>query len=90
MAVQAQIVVARKTDQAFFVAADDAMADAIARLEEGIVEPGIFHVIDTAAQCAIAGKIVNDAFALGLVGFGQNGLLLGGRRMGRHCPSEDS
>ena len=33
------------------------------------------------------GKIVHDAFARGLLGFNQNGLLFGGRRMGRHCPS---
>ena len=66
MAVQAQIVVAGKADQALVVAADDAVADAVARLEEGIVQAGILHVLDTAAQRAIARKIVNDAFALGL------------------------
>jgi hypothetical protein len=63
------------------------VADAVAWLEEGIVQPRAFHVVDTAAQRAVTRKVVNDAFAFWLFGFGQNGLLLGGRRMGRHCPS---
>jgi hypothetical protein len=42
-------------------------------------QPGI-------ARVAI-GKVVDDAFALRLFGFVQDGLLFGGRRMGRHCPS---
>ena len=37
MAVQAQVVVARETDQAHAVAADHAVADAVARMEEGQV-----------------------------------------------------
>jgi len=48
---------------------------------------GAFYFVDAPAQCPIAGKIVDDAFALGLFRFNQNGLLFGGRGMGRHCPS---
>src|SRR6185295_767840 len=70
MAVEAQIVVARKTDQASVVAANDAVADAIARLKERIVQAGAFHVVDAAAQRPVTRKVVYDAFAFGLFGFG--------------------
>src|SRR6185312_1865994 len=87
VAVEAQIVVARKADQALFMTTDDAVADAIARLEERIFQAGGLHVVDTAAQRTITGKIVNDALALGLLILGRGHRMFSGRRMRRHCPS---
>ena len=60
---------------------------AVARMEEGQVQAADMQVIDAAAKRTIAGKIVNDAFALIFI-FGRGGRLFGGREMGRHCPSD--
>src|SRR5579863_6984778 len=87
MAVEAQIVVAREADQALAVTANDAMAYAVARLEKGYLLAAVFHVLDAAAKRPVGRKVVDDALAFGLIGFSRNVLLLGGRRMGRHCPS---
>ena len=88
VAVQAQVIVAGKADQALAVPADDAVADAVAGGEEGDGVTAGLQVFDAATQRAIAGKVIHHALALGQFGFGRNDRLFGGRRMGRHCPSD--